>query len=212
MPRWLLALGLLAVELLVAAPASAQESTVVPEPPEPVELRPATVRFHADVEGLEVLYLPAPTLDEGLRVRLAPPSRYQLLCAAPCDRELPQTHLGLALRRGERVVRFTEPFGVDGPTGVRLDWIDRGREREAGVAILAAGVPLSIGVGVGVSLVGLTQPEGDAFYAVGASVGAALLGAALVTGLLLLLADDDATFEITPLPDAPDHLRSRDWR
>lgn len=198
--------------LLLLASASSVRAQEVPEAPASVELRPARVRFRANLEGLDVLYLPDPTLDDALSVRLGAPSRYQLLCRAPCDRDLPQTHLGLAVRRGAQLVRFDDPLGVDGPTGVRLTWRDRAPEREAGLVILLAGVPFAVGGGLGLSLIGLTEPDGDAYYASGAAVGGALLAGALIAGLVLLLADDDAAFAVTPLPDAPAHLYSPEWR
>ena len=79
-------------------------------------------------------------------------------------------------------------------------------------ALGAAGVPFAVGGGLGLSLIGLTEPDGDAYYASGAAVGGALLAGALIAGLVLLLADDDAAFAVTPLPDAPAHLYSPEWR
>ena len=116
--------ALFALALLATAPAAAQDTaeSEVPDPPS-VELRPAQVRFRSAIEGLRVRYMQDPLLDEasdGLVVRVGAPSRYVELCATPCDVDLPQTHLGLAVQRGDHLHRFTRPLGVDGPSLIHL--------------------------------------------------------------------------------------------
>ncbi|HJL18089.1 MAG TPA: hypothetical protein RMH99_20665, partial [Sandaracinaceae bacterium LLY-WYZ-13_1] len=155
MPRPLLAALLLLLALPAAARAQDNEIPIAPpDPPPPsaapsrpppVRLRPVTVAFRANAPGVRVHYLPDPVLEDtpagGVRVRRAAPPRYSLLCEAPCDVELPQSHFGLAFSRGEdgRLIRSIEPFGVDGRTGVRVRWDDRAGERLAGLLTLAIG-------------------------------------------------------------------------
>ncbi|MCA9604661.1 MAG: hypothetical protein KC619_03640 [Myxococcales bacterium] len=182
----------------------------VPEAPS-VELRPATVRFRASLEGVHVLYMQDPVLEDsprGLAVRPAPIGRYAELCVAPCDVELPQTHLALAARFGEHAQRFAEPLGVDGPTGVRIAWDDRTELRIAGVITLIAGSVVGLAVG-GLSL-GLATD--DVALAGGAATGSALIGGSVVVGLVLALMDDGARVTVTPLPDDGGALFSSEWR
>lgn len=206
------ALGLaLAIAAGLPGLARAQEETAdVPEAPS-VELRPATVRFRANLEGVHVEYLQDPVLEDtprGLAVRPAPASRYAELCVAPCDVELPQTHLALAARFGEHVHRFTEPLGVDGPTGVRIAWDDRTGLRIAGIVTLIAGSVIGVLVG-GLSL-GLATD--DVALAGGAATGSALVGGSIVVGLVLALMEDGAEVRVTPLPDDGSAIFSAEWR
>ncbi|MBX3272322.1 MAG: hypothetical protein KF729_18835 [Sandaracinaceae bacterium] len=205
--RWRAAWALIAV-VSGSGLAAAQER--VPEPPD-VELRPVTVRFRADVAGLRVLYAQDPVLDEGasgLVVRAAPTSRYAELCVAPCDAELPQTHLGLAVARAGRVHRFETPLGLDGPTGVRFAWDDRSELRLAGVIALVAGAAVAVLAG-GLTL-GLATT--DAEYAAGLSTSGLLLAASLGVGLALALLEDSVSFSVTPLPADGATLYSAEWR
>lgn len=198
-----------------ASLAAAQDRTeAIPQPPAPVELRPATVRFRGNLEGLRVHYLADPILDDdegGLVIRRVAEARYLHLCDTPCDRELPQGHFGLAVGRGERLVRFLEPLGVDGPTGVRLLWDDRAGVRLAGLLTLATGTP----IGLGVALLPLAVEAagsgfGDASVA-GLAVGSALVVASVVIAVLLALSEDGASFSATPLPADASGLFSSDW-
>lgn len=196
----------LALAALVPSAARAQE---VPEAP--VELRPASVRFRANLEGVHVRYLQDPVLEDtarGLAVRPAPVGRYAELCVAPCDVELPQTHLALAAARGDTVHRFTEPLGVDGPTGVRIDWDDRSGLRLAGWITLIAGSVVGLAVG-GLSL-GLASD--DVALAGGTATGAAVIGGSVVVGLVLALMEDGARVRVRPLPADGSELFSAEWR
>jgi len=189
----------------------------VPAPPRPVELRPATVRFRADAPGVRVHYLPDPVLDDasggGLRVRLPAPSRYDLLCETPCDVQLPQSHYGLAFARDDGLlVRSPEPFGVDGHTGVRVDWADRSAERTAGLLALAIGVP--VGLAAGALAIGLDLGTGGDGVAagVGGAIGSAIVVGSVLAGVILSLSEDGASFSVTPLPDDRSGLFSEQWR
>jgi len=175
-----------------------------------VELRPSTVRFRANLEGLRVLYLQDPVLDERdgeLVIRPSPAHRYVELCAVPCNRELPQTHLGLAVAREQRVIRLHTPLGVDGPMGVTVRWQSRETERLGGVLLAAIGGVSGLGVGI-VSVAATTD---DAALGAGVGVGGALLVGAVIVGVLLALMDDDAAFEAAPLPADGDGLFSDQW-
>ncbi|MCB9596139.1 MAG: hypothetical protein H6719_25680 [Sandaracinaceae bacterium] len=194
--------------LLAAAPAAAQE---VPDPPAPVDLAPATVRFRANVPDLQVLYMQDPVLDDSggaIAVRAAPPGRYSELCVAPCDVDLPQTHLGLAVRRRDHLHRFDAPLGVDGPTGVRIDWDDRDLLRLAGVLTLVGGGA----VGLSIIAATLALALDDGALAGGLVGGIGLLGAAVTVGVLLVLTEDAASFSVTPLPSSGAQLFSAEWR
>lgn len=202
-------LGALLVALACAAPAAAQEEAV-PAPPE-VELRPATVRFRANLEDVHVRYMQDPVLDDTsgrLSVRLAPIARYAELCVAPCEVELPQTHLGLAAARGEHVHRFTEPLGVDGPTGVRIEWDDRAGVRLAGLLAMIVGGALGVATG-GLALGLVTD---DAALAGGLVAGSTLVTGSLVVGLVLFLLEDAASLRVRPLPADGAELFSSEWR
>jgi len=208
-----------AIALLVLAWADVAhaegETDALPDPPSPVELRPATVRFRANIEGLRVHYLADPVLDDdpggGVVVRLVSESRYPLLCESPCDRELPQGHFGLALGRGDRVVRFLEPLGVDGPTGVRLRWNDHSDLRLFGALTLFIGIPLGLAAAiVPVAVDASGSGFGDASVA-GLVIGSTLVAASVVVGVLLVVSDDGASFSAAPLPADASGLFSNAW-
>lgn len=202
---------------IVPCAAAAQDArTAVPDPPPPVELRPATVHFVADADGVAVHYLGDPVLEDtssgGVAVRRVEPSRYTLLCEAPCSRELPQTHLGLAFSRGDVFLRDPDPLGVDGPAEVRIAWHDRSLERLAGILALSIGAPLGIALGVASTVVELGFGPPGIASAVGLSVGGAILIAAVVVGVYFVLSEDGADFRVTPLPDGGAAVFSEEWR
>lgn len=203
---------LVALLLLVGAAAPAAAQTAVPDPPPGVDLRPVSVRFRGNVEGLRVRYLADPVLDEGrggLVVRRAAPTRYEELCVAPCDRDLPQTHVGLAVERGGHLVRFDEPLGIDGPTGVRLRWQDQSDLRLAGALILAIGSAL----GLAAAVITLATSLDDAgALGGGLGVASAVIVGSVVAGVLLVLTDDGASFEAVPLPGDASGVFSTQWR
>lgn len=192
----------LALVLLFAAPASAQE------------LRPPTVHFETSASGVRVHYIVDPTLDEdgrgGLRLRVPEASHYSLLCDAPCDRELPRTHYALAFERNGAFVRQSEPFGVDGPTRVDVRWNDQGAVRDAGVFTLAIGAP--IGVLLAILPIAIDRGTGgsdDAMF--GPLVaGFAITVASVIVGLALFVQTDTATFSVAPLSD-PSGVYSESW-
>jgi len=194
---------------LSAAPAQAQDETV-PEPPTPVDLRPSTVRFRAETPGLSVRYLTDPVLEDssgGLVVRSVAESRYAPLCDVPCDRELPQGHVGLAVERGGHLVRFSRPLGIDGPTGVRLRWEDRTDLRIGGVLTIIFGAV--IGLTAGVLTAALATDVG---VGVGGLVGGgALTVTTTVLGILFALTEDGATFDAVPMPADASGLFSSEW-
>ena len=187
----------------------------LPDPPSPVELRPVTVRFRANVEGVSVRYFPDPILDDdasGLRLRLPPASRYSVLCDAPCDRELPQTHFGLAVTRGAELVRFERPLGVDGNTGVSIDWQDRSFERTGGIVTLAAGIPIGLLLAIVPTVVELSSGDAGMGTGLGLGSGALVLGLAIGLGISFATTGDAVTFEVTPLPDSRAPVFSEEWR
>lgn len=192
------------------------EMEAVPSPPAPVELRPVTVRFRANVEGVSVRYLPDPILEDdasGLHLRLPPASRYSVLCDAPCDRELPQTHFGLAVTRGGGdLVRFERPLGVDGPTGVSIDWQDHSDERTGGIVALAAGIPLGILLAIIPTALELASGPAGIGTGLGLGSGALVLGLAIGLGVAFTTMGDGASFEVTPLPDTGTPVFSEEWR
>ncbi len=204
------ALPLLVFLLLATAHAHAQDDDAVPEPPPSVELRPSTVRFHANLEGLRVLYLQDPTLDDTdgrLAIRVPAPSRYVELCDVPCDRELPQTHLGLAVARGDHLIRFDTPLGVDGPTDVSLRWHNHEGVRLGGLLLATIGGAAGLGLGA----ITLAAATDDAALAGGLAAGGALLIGSVIVGILLALMGDRATFEAAPLPADGTGLFSDRW-
>jgi len=204
---------LVALLLVVGAAAPAAAQTRVPDPPRDVDLRPVSVRFRANVEGLRVRYLADPVLDESRRgelvVRRAPPARYEELCVAPCDRDLPQTHVGLAVERDGHLVRFDDPLGIDGPTGVQLRWDDQSDLRLAGILILAIGTAIGVGAGLVTFVSSLDDP-----IALGAGLGtaSAAIVASVIVGVLLTVTDDGASFEAVPLPGDASGVFSTEWR
>jgi len=203
---------LVALLIVVGAAAPAAAQTTVPDPPPGVDLRPVNVRFRGNVEGLRVRYLADPVLDEGtdgLVVRRVAPTRYEQLCVAPCDRDLPQTHVGLAVEREGHLVRFEAPLGVDGPTGVTLTWEDNSGLRLAGILTLAIGSALGVGLAVPSLVVGLDDPV---VLGAGLGIASALIVGSVVVGVLLALIDDGASFEAVPLPGDASGVFSTEWR
>ncbi len=197
--------------------AAAQGEAGVPPPPEPLELRPSTVRFRANVPGVRVHYVPDPALDDdgrgGLRLRLAEPSRYSLLCDAPCDRELPRAGFALAFSRREGpLVRVTVPFGVDGHTGVRVRWDDRSGLRDAGLFTLVLGAPAGAGLAIIPFAVDRATGGSDDAYFVTSVAGAGVLAASIAIAIVLLTMEDRASFSAEPLPDDASELFRSDWR
>lgn len=202
---------------LVLLPAGALAQEEIPPPPQPIELRPSTVRFRANVPGVRVHYLPDPVLDDdgrgGLRVRLADPSRYSILCDAPCDRELPRAHFALAFSlAGGPLVRAIDPFGVDGHTGVRVRWHDRAALRTAGLWTLILG-PVA-GASLAIVPISADRASGgnDDAYLVTTLAGAGIVAASIVIGIVLLTMDDGASFSAEPLPDDASELFRSDWQ
>lgn len=201
---------IVSIAVLVPSLALAQEATA------PVELRPATVRFRSDAPRVRVHYLTDPPLDEdgqgGLRVRIAEPHRYALLCDAPCDRELPRTHFALAFSRdGGPLARTPDPFGVDGHTGVRIRWNDAGGLRTAGLWTLAVGIPAGLLLAILPITIDRASGGDDqegVYAALGA--GAVVAFASIAVGIPLFGAGDSATFSVVPLPD-DQHLFSSEW-
>lgn len=205
----------LLVLTLLPSGAAAQEE--VPPPPEPADLRPSTVRFRANVPGVRVHYVPDPVLDDdgrgGLRVLLADPSRYSLLCDAPCDRELPRARFALAFSREHGpLVRVSVPFGVDGHTGVRVRWDDRSGLRDAGLFTLLFGAPVGAGLAIIPFAVDRASGGSDDAYLVTGIAGAGVLAASIAIAIVLLTLDDRASFASEPLPDDASELFRSSWQ
>lgn len=138
---------------------------------------------------------------------------YTRICAAPCDATLPTGRHRMALSiRGKTPIEAHDPVALDGPARIRGVYTENGTIRAVGWVVIGTSVvagTILIVVGASPTKQQCTTPgDPETCFTVPAAdtglegAGLAVMGLGALTGLVMILQHDHATFEVTPVDAA----------